>query len=229
VQRAKKTGRHIVYKATSPSGKIYIGKTHFRLQYRIELHFGEARRGTKRPFCFALRKYGQSIQWEILEDLATNEEASAKEKYYIKTLNTKDRSVGYNLTDGGEGTPGLEAISRRIYIIDNYGNLYLGYKQIESKLGFDKNTVMGSTKRGYWCGKYYFSVYKDGMVTAEPRVSGSKLDHRRKVYSPQLDFVFFSMKDAAEFLGVMQQSVYRVCAGTRNSVKGHNLKYWEGI
>lgn len=85
----------IIYKTTNLiNGKIYIGKDKFNnLEYF----------GSGKLIRYAIKKYGQkSFVKEILEycenDIITNE----KERYWIKKLNTRDKSIGYNISEGGD-------------------------------------------------------------------------------------------------------------------------------
>ena len=43
---------------------------------------------------------------EVIDFAENAEELKEKEKYYIKFFNSRDRKIGYNLTDGGDGTFG---------------------------------------------------------------------------------------------------------------------------
>ena len=49
--------KHLIYKATSPSGKSYIGMTTNFHKRKCE-HKGKGRRGVVRPFYKTMRKYG---------------------------------------------------------------------------------------------------------------------------------------------------------------------------
>lgn len=57
----------IIYRATSPSGKCYIGSTLNLLNIRISGHTHTANTlNSKSKFSKAIRKYGRSLKWEIL-------------------------------------------------------------------------------------------------------------------------------------------------------------------
>lgn len=96
----------IVYIATSPSGKKYIGKTDGSMQKRKLAHEWHAHNGSDSPIRRAIRKYGDSMKWDILVDGLTSSEAISCEVNEIK----KHGSLvpgGYNCTEGGEGAPGF--------------------------------------------------------------------------------------------------------------------------
>lgn len=59
-------------------------------------------------FYAAIQKYGwDNFSHEILYDGLTRSEATEKEKSMIAELHTQDTAYGYNMTTGGEGTPGF--------------------------------------------------------------------------------------------------------------------------
>ena len=103
----------IIYKATFPNGKMYIGKTTKTLSERICQHKSDSNRHKNYAFYNAMNKYGfDNIKWEIIDDTAKNEnDLSQKEIYWIKYYNTyvhAGNSNGYNTTLGGEGVSGLK-------------------------------------------------------------------------------------------------------------------------
>lgn len=58
-------------------------------------------------FRAAIKKYGwDSFRHEVIHNNLTKEEANKKEKYYIALWKMQDREFGYNMTSGGDGTPG---------------------------------------------------------------------------------------------------------------------------
>lgn len=99
----------IVYCHTSRiTGKKYVGQTVKSLMLRWRQHIADSKRS---DFIFhrAIVKYGPDA-WdhEILEVMTTEAGAKAAETLWIKLLNTNARvgGVGYNMTDGGDGTLG---------------------------------------------------------------------------------------------------------------------------
>ena len=96
----------IVYLATSPSGKHYIGITSKSLKQRISSHFCIARAfRSKSPFHAAIRKYGTQIKWQVLKITETWEQACELERGFIALFNST--KTGYNVTLGGGGVYGI--------------------------------------------------------------------------------------------------------------------------
>lgn len=97
-----------VYKITNLiNNKIYIGITNQGAGVRFQKHLSDALHGSPFPIHNALRKYGkQSFSLEIIEFCKTAEELKDREKYWIAFYKSNDRSIGYNMTEGGDGTFG---------------------------------------------------------------------------------------------------------------------------
>ena len=71
-----------VYKHTTPSGKVYIGITHQKPEYR----WGKEGNGYKsnNHFSNAIKKYGwENIKHEIIAEVTTQSQAEAIEKNLI--------------------------------------------------------------------------------------------------------------------------------------------------
>lgn len=97
-----------VYKITNKlNNKIYIGITNQGSGARYRHHWYEARIGEPSPIHKSMAKYGEdNFILEIIDFAENAKELKEKEKYYIKFFNSRDRKIGYNLTDGGDGTFG---------------------------------------------------------------------------------------------------------------------------
>ena len=99
-----------IYKLTSPSGKVYIGKTSAgSVMDRWRGHCKNAKRGDICKLYNAIRKYGKNrFKIETICEVNTNEDDLSQveiceiwiHKSYI------DKTKGYNLTIGGEGSAG---------------------------------------------------------------------------------------------------------------------------
>lgn len=98
----------IIYIATSPSRKCYVGKTTKDLRIRKRDHIGSSRNKNSplydTKFYRALRKYGDDFIWKEICHGNNEEELSKLEKKFI--LQFDSFKNGYNSTLGGEGACG---------------------------------------------------------------------------------------------------------------------------
>lgn len=100
------------------TGKYYIGKTvspNLNQYLRTKLSF--ARRGYKhQPYLFnAMRKYADASSWRIhslMRTLKTDEDIKHWEKEMIALMKSRDPQIGYNITEGGEGSSGMSLEGR---------------------------------------------------------------------------------------------------------------------
>ncbi|WP_164972248.1 GIY-YIG nuclease family protein [Staphylococcus saprophyticus] len=99
---------YVVYKITNEiNGKIYIGMTNnIKRRWRYEgiEYRPPLKSDRRRPFWNAIQKYGwDNFTKEVIISDLTKEEAFDKEKQMIKRFKATDRSIGYNLSQGGNG------------------------------------------------------------------------------------------------------------------------------
>jgi group I intron endonuclease len=102
----------IIYKATSPSGKIYIGQTRQSVGRRKARHYYEAASGRISKLCSAIRKYGKDIRWEVVCKDIPLEELDAAEQLYILIYDSYIN--GYNMTIGGQNPPLTKEIKKKL-------------------------------------------------------------------------------------------------------------------
>lgn len=96
-----------VYKHTFPNGKVYIGITLQKPEYRWNHGFGYL--GLKKngeymqpAIANAIQKYGwENVTHEILFDGLTKEEAESKEIELISKYHSNEIQFGYNIANGG--------------------------------------------------------------------------------------------------------------------------------
>ena len=94
-----------VYKHVFPNGKVYVGITSRSLNERwLYGHgYGDTLMGR------AVQKYGwDNIKHYVLRGDFTEDEAKAKEKELIAKYHSNQYEFGYNLTEGGDGSPGYK-------------------------------------------------------------------------------------------------------------------------
>ena len=99
----------IIYKITNiENNKIYIGQTKRPMDVRFKQHLKNAFKEDVRlkhlPLINAIRKYGtKSFIIEKIDEAETKADLNQKERYWIKHLNSLDKNIGYNVSEGGEG------------------------------------------------------------------------------------------------------------------------------
>jgi len=100
---------HIYAITNTVNGKIYIGqhsgddlRAYLGLQCRRAVSKG---RGNDKPLLYrAIRKYGpESFVISSLVRPCDKEQMNALEKFFVRTLYSRDLEIGYNLAEGGLG------------------------------------------------------------------------------------------------------------------------------
>jgi hypothetical protein len=86
----------VIYKTTNLiNGKIYIGKDEKNRDHYL---------GSGKILNIAIKKYGRiSFFKEIIEICNDRETLCEREKHWIKTLDSQNPDVGYNIAEGGNG------------------------------------------------------------------------------------------------------------------------------
>ena len=89
----------IIYKITSPSGKVYVGQTMRSFETRMQEHKRESSGCTliKR----AIDKYGDEMKYELIEENVPQEQLDEREIHWVKYFNSLAPD-GYNCTTGGQ-------------------------------------------------------------------------------------------------------------------------------
>jgi group I intron endonuclease len=125
---------NIIYKLTSPSGKVYIGRTQ-NFERRMIEHKSAANKIFNRSLYKAIRKYGwDSFKTEILAECDNEDTAQIVEETLIKKFNSV--KLGYNDTYGGSG---------RNMFKDNPELLEKLKRTLSLKFSGDKNPMYGKT------------------------------------------------------------------------------------
>ena len=115
----------IIYKATGPSGLVYIGKTTNTLAKRKSEHAYCMKKGDKRSaFQFALLVESfSSFTWEQIDTAETKEELDEKEKQWIAHYESMNPEKGYNQQYGDFGRKQSAVTKRKLSEI-NKGKIH---------------------------------------------------------------------------------------------------------
>lgn len=96
------------------NGKIYIGQSQSKYKWTQHLYVAADPANQAHSLIHrAIKKYGQeNFEFRIIQYLNTLKEALDAEKYWIQYYQTNvskfKTTLGYNLTDGGDGTGGFK-------------------------------------------------------------------------------------------------------------------------
>ena len=93
----------IIYKATAPDGRVYVGQTTKSLKIRKADHACMRKKRDRRTsFQIALLEHSVSaFVWEQIDTAESREELDEKERLYIAHYKATDPVYGYNNTYGG--------------------------------------------------------------------------------------------------------------------------------
>jgi group I intron endonuclease len=92
------------------NGKKYVGMTKHAVSSRWKGHLADARRGSDRLLCKAVRKYGdQSFSVNAIDIAEIHDQLAYKESFWINHYQCEAPN-GYNLTSGGENTVMTDAL-----------------------------------------------------------------------------------------------------------------------
>lgn len=154
-----------IYKITSPSGNIYIGKTH-AFESRMKNYKSESGGGcNQQPILYnSIKKYGfKNHSVEIIEQFFNYEwYANDKEMFWIRSymtnLNKWRNMNGMNLTDGGDGSLGNK--------IPNRVSAFKGKKHTEETKRLLSEATKNNPNR-WWLGKRMSEEAKEKMSIAK--------------------------------------------------------------
>jgi group I intron endonuclease len=172
-----------VYRIVSTvSGKCYNGWAKSTPQRRFDRHCRDAKSGSMLHFHCAIRKYG-TLAWQIIElaKADTFQEAKRLETFFIAQYRSNDRTLGYNMTIGGDG------------MIDPTGEIA---KKISATLkGRGKGIPKSSETRQRMRGRITTAEARENMSRAQrghptsdvarARMSRAKLGKKRGPWSPE--------------------------------------------
>jgi group I intron endonuclease len=215
----KKMG--VIYKITSPSGRVYVGKTK-----RLKIRIWEYRwRSKKRKSIIhdSIKGYGwEAHKLEVIEEVS-DELLNEREMFWIKELNTfyLDNEKGMNMTKGGDG------------------NVPSWKHNIERR---KKQSKAFSGKNNPFYGKTHSEEYrkrKSIEVSEYNKKNGVKVPEwgaekgRQKIikavlmYDAAGSFVreFESCTEAGKFINGKARDISACASGRRTQAKGYVFRY----
>lgn len=204
-----------IYKWTSPSGKIYIGQAvNLKRRYNDFIRFKSTYTSEGSAIDNARRKYNTTDLWkyEIIE-YCNVDKLNELEIKYISDYDSTNSQIGYNSTQGGDGTK---------------GNAWGTEKQKQAIK--NRRTYKGSENPNY--GKHHTKEAREKIAEAQrgrKQTKEQRLQKAKKVIQLTLDNKFIkeweSITEAAKCLGCTKSLIMRVCQGKKRTAKGFHWKY----
>jgi group I intron endonuclease len=211
-----------IYKITSPSGRIYVGKTK-DLRKRINCHKCASKKGLNILLHNSIRKYGWDAHgFEIIEEIA-DELLNEREIALIKEYNTYflNNPLGMNMTIGGDGNKGswMHNTKLRKWFSDKFsgeGNPFYGKHHSEEFKKQKSKEVSEYNK-------------KNGVKIPEWGVKKGRLKVIKAIlmYDLEGNFVkeFESCTNAGKFVGCKANDISTCASGKRTQARGYVFRY----
>ncbi len=209
----------VIYKITSPSGKVYIGKTK-NFTKRESSYKSEVKKNkTEIIIHNSIRKYGwDAHKKEFIEELP-NDMLNEREIYWIAYFRTYwyDNPMGMNMTKGGDGNNGswmhnIERREKQAKRFTGAGNPFYGKHHTEEF----------KTKKSKEVSEYN---KHNGIKVPKWGIEKSRLQKIKPVlaYNSNGEFLkeFESYVEAAKFTGCSSSDVYNSVSGRRTHAKGY--------
>lgn len=197
------------------NGKRYYGLT--RQEPAERWRNGKGYKGSTH-FENAIKKYGwENFDHIVLMNNLTKEEACAAEKNLIEAYQTQDERYGYNLESGGEAPTHSQETKEKL-------------RQIFSGRTFSEETLLrmkeAARKRGghTWSeeSKEKIRKTKTGHPVSEETRTKLKKASSKPVKCIELNIVFPSMKEAAEYFNGCKATVCAVINGRNKTAYGYH-------
>lgn len=205
-----------IYKIQFPNGKVYIGQS-CNYHKRWREHLREAALGNTTKVYRAMRKYKIDItSFSIVEEnILTQEEANAKEIYYIKKYDSWHN--GYNCNSGGGNIEHLSGENHPLSILTD-SELY-ELRQIRASKIYSMNEVYAFYKDRM----SYSGFQKDWNYETRPDIASQwntkelshyyKTDKRycvgeKSIHSKLPDDVVIKIRDAYWVKGIKMKDIW---------------------
>lgn len=199
-----------IYKITNKlNGKIYVGQTVSKLEARFKRHVVDS----KRMGCalhIAIQRHG-AHNFDIVElEQCPREHLNEREVFWISSLDSRRKSVGYNMTSGGNGgdmsqQPKYQAaMSNRDYRGSknpNYGKLGELSGNFGRVASAEERQKMSDKRHEYWR-----SLDEETKALRSNKIAGSKNGMYGRKPSPVVPICIdgVTYKSKAEALRVLK-------------------------
>ena len=187
------------------NNKVYIGQTVQSLSARWKNGEGYI---DSPKFYKAIQKYGwDNFEHIILEQhIKTTEEADEKERFWIQYYNSVKN--GYNISDGGSNHPKGKEFGKRI--------------SEGQKKNWNNNKERKEKAREQLKRQWQNQEYRNKFL-------GKNNGNSSKVKCIELEKIFDTIKEAAEYVGSSRQNITGVCKGRQKTAAGYHWEYIKEI
>lgn len=216
---------YTVYMHISPSGKRYIGIT-CKKKPEYRWNDGKGYKGNEH-FYRAIKKYGwDNFQHIIIAKGLSEDEAKWLEIELIREWDTTNRSKGYNITKGGEGTKGWVPSdeTRRKISEANKGKNNYWYGKHHSEETKKKMSKASKGKSKSEEHKKKLSEANKGQKHTQERrkkireaCSGKNNPNSKSVICLTTNAIFYTSKEGAEYYNCTRSHIISCCKGNRKS------------
>ena len=174
-----------IYKITSPSGKIYIGRTK-SLESRMAQHKYEAKSGRKdQVIHIAIRKYGwENMEVEVLAK-APSSEIKLLEEHFIKNYDAVNigYNSSYNTTRGGDQWEGRKDTEEYKAFTEKMSGITSGENNgMYGRKHSEETRAKMTAKAAGRCSLEWF-INKHGQVEGTERYEGMMEKRRKNRYA----------------------------------------------
>ena len=240
----------LIYKHTSPSGKVYIGQTRKGAAERWRSGKGYTYNPRTRFSC-AIKKYGwDAFLHEILEDnIESQTLANEREKYWIGFYNSYDFNYGYNMTIGGDSIS-FEAVDKARAAIQQKKRNKIDFIVCYELMKFFPNPTIALEwfisngysnnykkknpiikvidKENLTCFGFHFCRMVDffNYKPVDKNVSNEKKGHKIKIICVDTGDIFESLTECSRLTGIKTQYLSKACK-KHSCTKGFYFAYLE--
>lgn len=222
---SKNKSSYVVYKHTTPSGKVYIGITGNKPEYRWDHGNGYK---CNRHFWSAIQLNGwDGIEHEILVSGLTRDQACAMEINLIAKYDSTNPEKGYNHSTGGGGPTG---ISRSAETRKKMSELRKGRRASE-----ETRKRLSESLRGHVISektrKKISESSKGKTISEEQRAKISKAligragPNQKPVVCVETGVIYPSIARAAKENGLSSGHISAVCKGKFKKTGGFHWEY----
>lgn len=226
----------VIYKITSPNGKIYIGQTMNFKRRKYYYNSGNFKQQIKLHNNVMYYKWNPCDTIEIIEECLCGVDKiliNEREKYWI--LYYDSFNTGLNCNEGGHGNLGHKHTDES------------REKMKLSKIGIKHTEARNKKKRELRKGKKHTeeSKLKMSIIKKENMNDTTKNKIRiglmgnqngignkggsKKVICLNNNIIYDSIKQACDELGLHSGGIINVCKGKYKQTKGYKFKYYEEI